>query len=252
MATGIHRWGYTFNRPTTPNLTDQPLGVAPMATVAVYLTGTLTLASLYTNAALSNPLSNPLTSDVNGFYAYYVDPSLGDVDEQFSGTGITTPYTLTAVLDLDPRVASGAASIVTLTANLATETTNREAADLVLQEVGVRYPLGGSIESGQTDASTVDAFDNVVITIDGTLMAAYTLTVFAQVWTANAGTTVQPILENLTTATVAGSGTASGATTPTTQSFAATLAPGVNQYKLRLVPSNGSNAVYGNAYAALT
>src|SRR5579863_10684883 len=128
MATGIHRYAYASARPVTPNTTLAPLGLAPGSTVTVYDTGTLTLASLFTDQALSHALGNPLTTDVNAFYQYFVDPSLGDLDEQFSGTGIPTPYTLSEVLNLDPRTASGGGSIATLTAALAAETAAREAA----------------------------------------------------------------------------------------------------------------------------
>src|SRR5262249_23870894 len=122
MSTGIHRGAYSSARPTTPNTTLAPLGNAPGATVGVYLTGTGTLASLFTSGGLPTPLATPSPPDDNAYYQYFVDPATGDLDEHFSGTGIAAPYTLTRVLNLDPRITATAGDVATLTAALATET----------------------------------------------------------------------------------------------------------------------------------
>ena len=63
------------------------------ATIAVYLTGTLTLAPLFSdNLATPTPKSNPFTADAtSGFFYFYTH--LPSVDIRFSGGGIVTPYT---------------------------------------------------------------------------------------------------------------------------------------------------------------
>lgn len=66
----------------------------PGATVTVYITGTTTLASIYSNAATNpTPKSNPFTADSKGFYFFYAFD--GTYDIKFSGTGIATPFTIT-------------------------------------------------------------------------------------------------------------------------------------------------------------
>lgn len=248
---GIHRYAYSSIRPPTPNLTDVGLGLAPGATVAVYLHGTNTLAALYTDQVGMNPLANPFVSDANAFYAYYVDPTLGDVDEQLSGTGIVTPYTLSSVLNLDPRVGGTSADLTALTAALAAETTAREAADLAITQSGTSYPLGGSVQSGQFLSAQGPVFDRIRVTIDGDLFPDYVLTVRFNGKTDDAGTSVQPTLRNITTSANVGTGTVVTSTVLVSQSFTATLAAGVNVYELDLIPGNNAAAVYGNGYIEL-
>jgi hypothetical protein len=220
------------------------LGLAPGATVHVYLTGTGTLASLFTNAALSNPLANPFTTDVNAFYAYFVDPANGDLDEQFSGTGIVTPYTLADVLNLDPRVGAGGGDIATLQAELDAETAARQAADLAIEQAGFMIPLGGSLSQGQSIAVQTAVVDGIVVTIP-TLPSGYTATVEATLRTDDAGTSVTAILRDLTAAANVGSSTAVNSTTNVTQTFAVTLIAG-HQYALQRSANNDTNGTYVN------
>lgn len=63
---------------------------APGCTVTVYLTGTQTLASIFSDD-LRTPKSNPFTADADGLFYFYADD--GRYDVRFSGTGIATPYT---------------------------------------------------------------------------------------------------------------------------------------------------------------
>lgn len=243
MATGIHRYAYVRDRPDGE--------VAPGATVTVYRAGTAVLASLFTDQALTAPLANPFVSDANAYYAYFADPAVADLDEQYSGTGITAPFTIPRVLDLDPRVGSTSGSVAVVTADLAQEILDRQAADLVIKQAGVRYPLGGSILQGQQSAVRVDAIDALIITIDGARFAGYVLKVFAMTKTDDAGTTVTPILRNLTTAVDAGTGAASADLAVATQNFVAVIAAGVNQYKLQQLPSDANAFTYLEAYAQL-
>lgn len=68
--------------------------VFPGATVTVYETGTLTLATLYSDGS-STPKSNPFTATSEGWVEFYT--AAGVYDIRFSGTGITTPFTRSAV-----------------------------------------------------------------------------------------------------------------------------------------------------------
>lgn len=82
----------------------------PAATVTVYLTGTVTLATIYSNnsgTVLANPFTigiSPETSSI-GYWFFYADN--GNYDVQFSGTGVATPFKLTAVPVVDPGTTGG-------------------------------------------------------------------------------------------------------------------------------------------------
>src|ERR1700691_4754985 len=93
MAGGLNRiWGYAYVRPSTPNVANQSLGLAPGATVAVYLAGTSTPAAIYADVNGLTPLSNPFLADINAYWNFYVTNER--VDVQLSGAGILAPYTL--------------------------------------------------------------------------------------------------------------------------------------------------------------
>src|SRR6185436_16657248 len=57
------------------------------ATVNVYVTGTTTSATIYSDSAGTSK-SNPFTAGTDGFYSFYVDN--GSYDLQISGSGFTT------------------------------------------------------------------------------------------------------------------------------------------------------------------
>lgn len=67
----------------------------PSATVTVYLTGTLTTATLYSDPAGTSK-ANPFTASSNAYWSFYIDD--GTYDIRFSGGGITTPYTWAGIL----------------------------------------------------------------------------------------------------------------------------------------------------------
>lgn len=80
--------------------------VAAGGSVAVYRTGTTTLVTIYSDGALTMPISNPITLDVNGQCSFYVD---GTVNLRMDG------YTLPAlagalIRSIDPVYPTGAAS----------------------------------------------------------------------------------------------------------------------------------------------
>lgn len=67
----------------------------PSCTVTVYLTGTLTLATIYSDNS-GTSLGNPFTAQAgNGYWYFYVDN--GVVDAKLSAAGIASPFTLGAI-----------------------------------------------------------------------------------------------------------------------------------------------------------
>ncbi len=79
------------------NLSGQP---APSATVTVYNRGTNVLSTIYLANNVAQPQSNPFTCGVDGFALFYA--ANGRYDVQFSGTGITSPWSYGDVLLYDP------------------------------------------------------------------------------------------------------------------------------------------------------
>lgn len=73
--------------------------VYPLCTVTVYLTGTVTLATIYSDSILT-PKANPFTASSEGYVEFYAAPSTYDL--RYSGTGITTPFTRSAI-DINPN-----------------------------------------------------------------------------------------------------------------------------------------------------
>lgn len=73
---------------------------APGCTVTVYAAGTTTLSTIFSDN-ISTPKANPFTADATtGYWFFYA--SAGRYDVKFSGTGITSPYTLSDVTLFDP------------------------------------------------------------------------------------------------------------------------------------------------------
>lgn len=66
----------------------------PLSTVTVYVTGTLTLVSIYSNDS-GSVKSNPFTAGSDASYFFYVAP--GRYDIKFSGTGVSTPWTISDI-----------------------------------------------------------------------------------------------------------------------------------------------------------
>lgn len=83
----------------------------PTCTVTVYLTGTTTPATIYSDNS-STPLSNPFTADVTGHWGWYA--ANGRYDVQLSGGGISAPFTISDILLSDP--AGGGTTVSSITA----------------------------------------------------------------------------------------------------------------------------------------
>lgn len=69
----------------------------PSATVTVFETGTLTLASIWTNTGGGTPQANPFTANADATYGFFGTAG-AVVDIRFSGGGITTPYTISSII----------------------------------------------------------------------------------------------------------------------------------------------------------
>lgn len=73
----------------------------PSCTVTVYNTGTVTLATIYSdNAITPTPLANPFTAAANGSWTFYA--ANGQYDVVLSGGGFPTPFTIPNVGLTDP------------------------------------------------------------------------------------------------------------------------------------------------------
>ncbi len=65
----------------------------PQCTVTVYQHGTVTLATLYSDNAVSpTPLANPFTAATTGLWTFYTAPGWYDI--VLSGAGFASPFTL--------------------------------------------------------------------------------------------------------------------------------------------------------------
>ena len=64
------------------------------ATVTVYAAGTTTLSTIYSDSSGVSAKTNPFTSDTNGYWSFFAAD--GNYDIKFSGTNITTPWTLSS------------------------------------------------------------------------------------------------------------------------------------------------------------
>ena len=82
------------------NSTTKLLQSYPGCTVTVYISGTLTLAPIFSDN-IGTVKANPFTADaVTGAWFYYTNDGTNDV--KLSGGGIPTPFTLGAISIIDP------------------------------------------------------------------------------------------------------------------------------------------------------
>lgn len=82
----------------------------PQCLVTVYLTGTTTLATIFSDNSATS-LANPFTSSTTGYWYWYA--ANGRYDVRLSGGGISSPFTLGDILLADPQgFAGGVTSIV--------------------------------------------------------------------------------------------------------------------------------------------
>lgn len=78
-------------------------GGSASCTVTVYLHGTVSLATIYSdNNATPTPLANPFTATSAGAWSFYA--ANGRYDVVLSGTGFASPFTINDVLYNDPNI----------------------------------------------------------------------------------------------------------------------------------------------------
>ena len=114
------------------------------------------------------------------------------------------------------------------------------------------YPLGGSRQALVVYNGTFDAVDWIDVELDGTeFQTGATVRARVEVRSANAGTSITPLIRNITDSTDAVTGAActatdadySGANQKQTLSF--TPVTGVKKYRLQFTNSNATNGTYG-------
>jgi hypothetical protein len=84
---------------TSPTVSYKTIESYPNSTITVYLTGTTTLATIYSDN-VGTVKANPFTTNSDASFSFYIDNVRYDM--KFSGTGIATPFTLTDLVAFDP------------------------------------------------------------------------------------------------------------------------------------------------------
>lgn len=113
------------------------------------------------------------------------------------------------------------------------------------------YYLGGSGFAAEQSAgpSVINAVGYIDVMIDKSAIGASTsVTAVVQCRTKNAGISVTPQVYNVTTAAVAGTGSAVVGVTWTTVTFTITVASGQNTYRLRMTPGTANEDVFCHGY----
>lgn len=111
--------------------------------------------------------------------------------------------------------------------------------------------LGGARHVGIDGDAVQDVIDFQEIELDGDLLAGYTIRARVEVKTADAGTTVQPRIFDVTDNSVHIAGTASNSLTWAKQNLVFTLPAAVRSYKLQVVKSNSLFDVFAIGYLEL-
>ena len=97
--------------------------------------------------------------------------------------------------------------------------------------------------------SVLNAVDYVDVMLDTAAIGAGTsVTAVVMCKAGTAGVTVTPQVYNVTTASVAGTGSAVTGTTITTVTFAITVTAGQNLYRLRMTPGTANIDVFCQGY----
>lgn len=158
-------------------------------------------------------------------------------------------YTVTAVeggvmpatwLDSERSVSGGSSGLVTV------------GGSVIIGQIGrSSYWLGGSIFAGNQSAgpSVINAVDYVDVMLDTAAIGASTsVTAVVMCKAATAGAKVTPQVYNVTTASVAGTGSQVTGTTVTTVTFTITVTAGQNTYRLRMTPDTANVDVFCQGY----
>jgi hypothetical protein len=110
----------------------------PSCTITVYVSGTLTLATIYSDNS-STPLGNPFNSNIVGHWFFYA--ANGRYDVQLSGSGIPAPFTLGDILLADP--AGGGTTVSSVTGGTGI-TASPTTGAVVVTNTGVTSAVAGS------------------------------------------------------------------------------------------------------------
>ena len=123
---------------------------------------------------------------------------------------------------------------------------------VIISQIGrSSYWLGGSMFAGDQSSgpSVLNAVDYVDVMLDTSAIGAGTsVTAVVMCKAATAGVTVTPQVYNVTTASVAGTGSGVTGTTITTVTFAITVTAGQNLYRLRMTPNTADVDVFVQGY----
>lgn len=104
-------YGFCTSGQATPTVSNLPTNITVQSssarcTVTVYLTGTLTLATIYSdNAGSPTPLANPFTATVSGYWDFYAAD--GRYDVTLTGAAFAMPYTFGDIQLLSPGGGGG-------------------------------------------------------------------------------------------------------------------------------------------------
>lgn len=93
---------------TSTSVSYELLETYPNCTIDVYLTGTTTHATIYSDNSGTVKANSFFSNSTDASWSFYVDN--GRYDIKFSGTGIVTPYTLSDYIFLDDVVIGPASS----------------------------------------------------------------------------------------------------------------------------------------------
>lgn len=118
----------------------------PSCTVTVYLAGTITLATIYTNNS-GTLKANPFTAGSDASWFFYGDN--GRYDIRFSGVGITSPFTLGDVNVVDPTLLPSSVVLQTNNVNNASQSTLN-----LKNGVGINITDGGAGNITVTSTAT--------------------------------------------------------------------------------------------------
>jgi hypothetical protein len=122
-------------------------------TVTVYDTGTLNLATIYSDEGVT-PKANPFTASVTGYWFFYAAD--GDYDVKFSGGGISSPFTLS-----DFKLYSAGAGITSLGALTGAVQTFADDTNVTMASAGSTHTLGWTgtlaVSRGGSGAGTFTA-----------------------------------------------------------------------------------------------
>lgn len=251
LATGLMRVvGPVQRRPSVPNTTHAPLGLAPDDRVDVYVKGTILHALTYQDARGQQPRANSAKPRQDALYAVYVVPE--PIDLQVAGR---TRYTLPDVLVLDPDVLELENDFATLQENLPGAFDAFLDSLRAIRGIGSSVPMGGSLSQGLQSAVPAPAVNAITFQLTGSNLLLYTATLTVGLRTENALTSVAASLYDVTDPDVpvlVGSTAPSVSLTAELLTVDVALGAGTRDYQLWLTPGNADAFVYGNGYLLLS